>query len=191
MRYPVCLVILALMLAVTSCSHDTTRIPQNEGIIAFEEFCVSSESTELETYTRGTIFVRENKGNNEYHVQIVAWVEVDPKDWGGVEFAIPFGWEVIGITSSYTSGSEYKDNPADNISVLSSTSNPSESFKFPRLVRVEGGGRGNLLIEIDSTSSEKNPWPGVLKVRVGVGSDERDGVRIQYPDWQEIEIPLN
>ena len=187
MRYPVCFVILALMLAVTSCSHATTRIPQNEGIIGFEEFCVSSESTELETYTKGTMFVSRNEGkSNEYHVQIVAWVEVDPKDWGGINFTIPFGWEVVGITSSYKG--EYKVNPADNISVWSRT---YDHWYQSVVVEDIGGGRGTLLIELDSTSSERNPWPGVLKVRVGVGSDEKDGVRVQYPDWQEIEIPLN
>lgn len=188
-RCAICFVILALMLAATSCSNVSRDVVSHQGFVGLRDFSVSSESTGLETYAKGTVYVRENAGKtNRYHVEILAWVEIDPSDWAGVGVYIPCGWEVTSITSNL----EY---PVDKISVWSShfCDNPeyAQSRQWWQLVSVERSVSGTLVIELDSTSSEQNPWPGVLKVTVGVGSDERDGIRIQYPDRQEIEIPLS
>ena len=181
MRYAICFVILALLLAAVSCGDKQGVVPQ-QGFIGLQEFSVTSESTGLETYAKGIIYVRENEGeNNGYHVEILAWVEIDPSDWAGVGVYILCGWEVTGITSSDA-------HLVDKTSVWSTVcGGSSEWFQCVAIER----GAGSLVIELDSTSNEQNPWPGVLKVTVGVGSDEKDGIRIQYPDYQEIEIPLN
>ena len=183
MRYPVCFVILALMLAATSCSHVNRDVVVPQGFIALTEFSVTSESTGLGTYAKGTVYVRENEGKNKgYHAEILAWYEVAPADfWGGVRFIIPCGWEVTGVTSNV-----YNVNPIWVQSIH--CGNNSGWFQW---AWVEGSGSGTLVIEFDSTSREQNPWPGVLKVSVGVGSDERNGIRILNPDYQEIEVPLS
>jgi hypothetical protein len=195
-RCAICLVILALLLAATSCSNVDRGVVAHKGFVGLREFSVTSESTGLETYTKGIIYVRENEGENKgYHAEILAWYEVDLKDWAGVQFSIPCGWEVIDVTSNYYS--------VNHISVWSSPfcDNPEAAqnaqwwqyvwVEGPGNVWVEGPGNGRLVIELNSTSSRVNPWPGVFKVLVGVGSDERDGARIFNPDYQEIEVPLS
>jgi hypothetical protein len=187
MRYPVCFVVLALLAAI-SCSHGYRGVVAHHEFIGLQEFSVTSESTGLETYTKGTIYVRENEGENKgYHAEILAWYEVDFRDWGGVRFTIPCGWEVINVTSNY-----YNVN---HISVWSSPfcDDPerAQDWQWWQEVWVERPGNGSLVIELNSTSSRVNPWPGALKVSVGVGSAERDGVRIISPDYQVIEVPLS
>jgi len=186
MRYPVCFVILTLMLGAVSCGNNQNTnqgvVPQ-QGFIALKEFSVTSESTGLRTYAKGTVYVKENEGENEgYHAEILAWVEIDPSDWGGVGVSIPCGWKVASITSA----DAYL---VDNTSVWSTSCGGSSEW-FQR-VSIVWGGTGTIIIDLDSTSSEENPWPGVLKINVGVGSDERDGIRILNPDYQVIEIPLD
>jgi hypothetical protein len=183
MRYLVCFVILALMLAAVSCSNANPGVVSHKGFIGLREFSVTSESTGLETYAKGTVYVRENEGKNKgYHAEILAWYEVDPADfWGGVRFLIPCGWEVTGVTSNL--------HNVNQIWVRNmSCGNNSE---WSQWVWVEHSGSGTLVIELDSTSNAQSPWLGVLRVNIGVGSDERDGIQIIFPDWQEIEIPLN
>ena len=187
LRYPVCFVILALLLAAVSCSNVDRGVVSHRENISMKEFSITSESTGLETYTKGIIYVRENEGKNKgYHAEILAWYEVDPGDWGGVQFSIPCGWEVIDVTSNY-----YNVN---HISVWSSPfcDNPekAQNMQWWEDVWVEGLGNGSLVIELNSTSSRANPWPGVFKVSVGVGSAERNGIRIMSPDYQVIEVPL-
>jgi hypothetical protein len=185
MRYSVCFLILALfLLGAVSCGNDQ-RVVTRQEFIALQDFSVTSESTGLATYTKGIIYVRENKG---YHAEILAWYRVDPADfWGGVMFGIPCGWEVTGVTS----------NPSNlyNVNAVSvQTMAPGNNSQLNQWVWVEGygrGGSGTLVIELDSTSCEQNPEPGVLKIGIGVGSDERDGVRIIFPDSKDIEVPLN
>lgn len=187
MRYPVCFVIIALLLAAVSCSNANQNANRDvvvpQGFIALTEFSVTSESTGLGTYAKGTVYVRENEGENKgYHAEILAWYEVDPADfWGGVQFNIPCGWEVNGVTSNL-----------HNVNLIWVHTIPcGNNSEWNQWVWVERGGSGTLVIELDSTSSEQNPWPGVLKVRIGVGSTERDGIRIIFPDYQDIEILLN
>ena len=195
-RCAICFVILALLLAAPSCSNVDCGVVSHKGYIGLREFSVTSESTGLETYTKGIVYVRKNEGENKgYHAEILAWYEVGVGDWGGVQFTIPCGWEVIDVTSNY-----YNVN---HISVWSSPfcDNPeaAQNAQGWQYVGVEGPGnvwgegpsKGRLVIELNSTSSRANPWPGVLKVRIGVGSDERDGLRVSFPDWQDIEVPLS
>jgi hypothetical protein len=188
MRYFVFFAIFMMTLAATSCSNVDRGVVSHKGFIGLREFSVTSESTGLETYTKGIVYVRENEEkSNGYHVEILAWYEVEVGDWGGVQFTIPCGWEVTGVTSNY-----YNVN---HISVWSSPfcDNPeaAQNAQWWQYVWVEGPGNGRLVIELNSTSSRANPWPGVFKVLVGVGSDERDGTRIFNPDYQEIEVPLS
>ena len=162
MRYILCFVILVPLLAVTSCSNVDRGVVAQQGFIALQDFSVTSESTGLETYAKGIIYVRENEGENKgYHAEILAWYRVDYADfWGGVRFLIPCGWEVTGVTS----------NPSNlyNVNSVSvQTMNPGNNSQLNQWVWVEGygrGGSGTLVIELDSTSCEQNPWPRYLRL---------------------------
>ncbi len=108
----------AIMLTTTSCDYyDGPRASEyttNKNLICSESFYVSSESTDLDTWTSGTIFLSGENDTVEY-AKIVAMVQIDPEDWGGVTITVPAGWKVSSITSSYPEGIE-KD-PAEFISV--------------------------------------------------------------------------
>lgn len=77
--------------------HDTTI---NEKIVQTRSFSVSSDSTDLNTSAKGTVFIKGDEGIPG-HVQIVASIEIDPNDWGGVAFYIPDKWYISNIISSY------------------------------------------------------------------------------------------
>jgi len=86
------------VLTMISCNNHNSMLdyrPVNEGTVNFKNFCVSSETTKLETITKGTIYAEGGKNNSRSaHMEIVAWIEVDPDDWGWVSFSIPWGWRI-------------------------------------------------------------------------------------------------
>jgi hypothetical protein len=69
----------------------------NESIVQIQKFHVSSDSTELKTFAEGTMFVKGRNGSAE-RIQVVAQIEVDPNDWGGVSFYIQHNWHISSIT---------------------------------------------------------------------------------------------
>jgi hypothetical protein len=216
-RFLTIFALILLSLTVLSCSNRnaSTYIPPNEGVVGFKDFYVSSNSTELKTSARGTIFVNKDKSDN-YTAQIVAWVEVDPMDWGGVEFDIPFGWEITNVISSYPDiGNNtmmtvpFENDPTENdqdsihwgqwIAIGNKTYSPSNS---------SDGGSGSVIIELTAHPKGQEPSKA-LAIMVEVGSDESDetivtgmcvngvcsdikqeGYRILYPDSEVIEVPI-
>ena len=73
--------------------------------------------------TEGTIFVEGEKGQIN-HIKIVAHVDIDPTDWGGVAFYIPNQWSVSSITSSYPEH-QSKLKPAEYVSTWKNSSDDS------------------------------------------------------------------
>lgn len=53
----------------------------NENMIGSRSFSLSSDSTDLNSWVEGTVFIRGEEGKPE-RVQIIASVEIDPNDWG-------------------------------------------------------------------------------------------------------------
>lgn len=200
MRYSIFILILILIPAAVSCSDTSEvlyRIPQNEGIINFKDFYVSSDSTDLETFTRGTVFIKTDDLDN-YYVQIAAWIEIDPRDHGGVSFSIPFGWKVTSITSSYPDVRRGY-NPEDYIGTWYTVDYWFNEWSTgvqigyslpPGGHSPSGGGAGSVVIELESTSTEPHPFPGVFKTSIGVGYEEREGYTVVSPDYEIIEVSL-
>jgi len=199
MRYFICILILILIPSAVSCGeHDGSiqSIPQNTVVINSENFYVRSDSTDLDTFTRGTVFVKKDDSDN-YYVQIAAWIEIDRLDRGGVIFAFPFGWEVTSITSNY---SDYRrnHNPEDYIETRH-----GDDYLFDELgTRItvgcslppgnspSGGGAGSIVIELQKTSSELNPYPGGFETSIAVGYKETEYYNVLYSDHERIELSL-
>lgn len=198
MKYSMAVVIMILILIMISCNNHNSMLdyrPVNEGTVNFKNFIIRSETTNLETIMRGTIYVEGDKDNNSStHVEIVAWIEVDPDDWGGVSFSIPWGWQVTSIASSYTKSSIYGD-PNKYISKWDTSDRGS---KWRQIVKIgtshvfsplAGGGSGSVIIELDAIPEESES-SDTIAILVGVGSEEKNGTKILQPDWKIVKVPL-
>lgn len=193
----IAIAIIFLSVPALSCSNDNgpSYIPPNQGVVNFKDFYVSSNSTELSTSASGTIFVEKDKSN--YKAQIVAWVEIDPLDWGGVSFTIPLGWEITNLLGSYPDIGKslwwitpFDKAPAEDV---------LDSYYWEQQIRIgdqthhswntSGGSNGSIIIELTEYQKSQKP-SNVFKIMVGVGSDERNGTKILYPDFETIEVPI-
>ena len=163
----------------------------NEKIIQSKSFIVNSESTEFETSVRGTVFISGTKGIPE-HAQIVAFIEIDPKDLGGVSFYLSDSWHISNITSSIPED-ENEKIPEDFVSIFETGSTTVEWNKEIRIgagiFTPIGGGKGTIIIELDA-NKETMSTSDTFSMLVGVGSEEKNGVRILYPNFEHIEIPI-
>lgn len=188
-----------MMMTAISCGYDRgfqpSDVTENENIIQSKSFYVSSESTELETSIRGTIFLSGDNGIPE-HAQIVAWVEIDPNDWGGIACYIPKGWRISGITSSYPENEPQK-NPADFVGIWYTADADFYPFKSNERIEIAsdyswkptGGGTGTVVIELYATEEAMNSTEA-FSIMVGVGCDEEDGIKSRHPDYEVIEVPI-
>jgi len=188
-----------VIIATTAVSCDYNRGFQpseyttNENIIKSQSFYVSSESTDLDTWISGTIFLSGEDGIVE-HAKIVAMVQVDPEDWGGISFLVPYGWRIADITSSYPEVENV--DPVASIHMMY-TGGKAESygFEYNECIIVgdypsftpTGGGKGTVIIELNAPEDASIETFNIL---VGVGSNIKNGVKIGYPDYRVIEIPL-
>jgi hypothetical protein len=191
LKYLSVLVIIFLIgLIALSCHNPTIPSPSsNNDVINYKDFFLSAEKVNLNTLTRGTIFVRGDiKKPEAVRILISAWVEIDTADWGGVSFNIPQGWEVNSIISDYPQGNS---KPENYIATLQ-TESPNEQYQ--RIIEIgctrhgaaePQGGEGNVLIELAPKSSE---LPENFETIIGVGS-END--YILNPVHDTIQVPLN
>jgi hypothetical protein len=185
-------VVFVVGLAALSCRQSPMpSSPVNNDLINYRSFFVSAESVDLDTFTRGTIFVRGDKEKpEERRVQISAWVEIDAADWGGVSFSIPQGWKVTHIASDYPRGNP---EPETYTGILQTE---SEHVQYHRIVEVgctrhgaaePQGGKGNLIIELAPESPEQE-LPENLEILIGAGSEDD---YILNPVHETFEVPLN
>ncbi|MBN2239098.1 MAG: hypothetical protein JW712_04940 [Dehalococcoidales bacterium] len=198
MRKIVILLLSLSLLPVVSCtvSPDAeSAVIYNEDLIISRDFDISSESTDLNTSVRGTVFLSGAEGIPE-HAEIIAWVEVDPDDWGGVMFGIPKEWNVSGITSSYP-GEGSREKPEDLIAVWGSNDTEFVTrYDYNKMVEIgtnrwkpTGGGTGMVIIQLE-VDPDLVKQTDVFTLTVGAGSSENDGIKSIFPDWQTIEIPF-
>jgi len=89
-------ILLQLLIKQQKPIYDTAV---NEKVVQSRSFIVNSVSTNLNTSAKGTVFIKGKEGRTE-QIQIVASIEIDPIDWGGVAFYIPDQW-YSNIISSY------------------------------------------------------------------------------------------
>lgn len=164
----------------------------NEDVVQVRSFSVNSDSTELNTSAKGTVFVWGDEGRAK-HIQIVASIEVDPKDWGGVSFRIPDKWYISNIISSYPEN-KTQSKSEDYVSTWTTADTDS---KWRTRIEVAnelyrprtGGGTGTIVIDIVHDKDEKHQ-PETFKIGVTVGSNEKNGVKIIGTDFIEIPISL-
>lgn len=193
----VIIIMILIITIISGCKQDLDnpeQVTTNEKIIQSKDFHVNSDSTELETSVRGTVFLSGEEGVRE-HAQIVALVEIDPDDWGGVVFYISDKWHISSITSSYPEDKKEKI-PEDYVSVWTTVEETKHGWN--KMIEIgrdtsrftpTGGGKGAVVIELD-INKETISTSDVFSMTVGVGSEEKDGIRSVHPDWKLIEIPI-
>ncbi|MGF6355847.1 hypothetical protein ABIE27_003762 [Paenibacillus sp. 4624] len=162
----------------------------NGNIIQVKNFDLNAKSTNLKTMTEGTIFV-EGEKEQINHIKIVAHVEIDPTDWGGVAFYIPDQWSVSSITSSYPEH-QSKLKPAEYVSTWKNSSDNSSwrtmiEIGRERDLTANGGGTGTILIDLIPNQKGVTPSES-LKIGIEVGSEEKDGKRVMDTDFVEVPV---
>ena len=186
-------VIAIITLTAVSCDYDDGPKPSeyttNEDLICSESFYVGSESTDLDTWTSGTIFLSGENGIVK-HAKIVAMVEIDPEDWGGVTITVPKGWKISSMLNSCPE--DQGEDPSDFITTWFTADRNSEYNEIivigtDLLPPSMGGGTGTVIIELDTT---ENASTELFQTTIGVGSTVRNGYNVTNPDHKTIEIPL-
>ncbi|CEO88178.1 hypothetical protein [Syntrophaceticus schinkii] len=188
------LIISMITILLSGCHQSNISadmIIANEKIIQVKDFSVNSNSTTLKTSAKGTIFVKGTEGVPE-HIQIVARIEIDPDDWGGVAFYIPKKWNVSSISSSYPEN-KAQAIPADYVSTWFTA---SDRYKWQKSVEIgrdrsyrpTGGGTGTVVINLvpDTNAMQQSE---TFDITVEVGSDEKNGIKIVGTDGTSIQIP--
>ena len=187
-------ILLYILIFVSSCgysSQNSNNIVANDDIIQLKGFSVCTDSSSMVTSAEGTVYVR-GKDKPE-SVQIIAYIQIDPNDWGGVSFNFTDGWSITGITSSYPE----KDThvvPKDFVTRWTTADSEVEWNKFVEIGRDRsyvptGGGTGTVVIDL---VPNKNTSQNIKTFRclVGVGGHEKNGVKIMNPDYITVELPL-
>lgn len=163
----------------------------NENIIGIKDFSVNSDSTELNTSAKGTVFIQGVEGIPE-HIKIVALIEIDPDDWGGVYIYIPRKWNIESITNSYPEN----EAQANSYKYVSTCFTAAEKYEWNKWIEIgrsssyepTGGGTGTVVIDLvaDKDAVQQSE---TFNIMIAVGSDEKNGRHILGPDSTSIEIP--
>jgi hypothetical protein len=168
---------------------DNTAV--NEEVVKIRNFSVSSDSTDLKTSAKGTVFVTGDEGIPK-HVRIVASIVIDPNDWGGVAFSIPDKWYISNIISSYPVN-ETQSIPEEFVSTWTTAETEVEwrariEVGKSSSYKPTGGGSGTIVIDI---APDKNAihQSETFNIAIAVGSDERGSIKIVGPDF--IEVPIS
>ncbi|WDV48069.1 hypothetical protein PV797_10315 [Clostridiaceae bacterium M8S5] len=184
------LLIFAILL-LSSCESKkvNTKTKVNEDIIKIKDFTVSTDSTSLNTNVKGTIFVKGKEGIPK-HIRIVANVEVDENDWGGVVLYIPKKWDISNVSSSFLS--KGSNNPKENISTFETKSEKYDWYKFIEVGANHShsatGGTGTIIVDLIPVDIKIQQFEK-CNIVISVGSDEKNGVKINGTDSITIEVP--
>ena len=163
------------------------HVQVNDGITRVQQFEVASESTDLTTAVEGTVFY----GDDPTRARIVASFTIDPLDWGGVHFSFPHGWQIDEVNSSYPYGHSELE-PGSGVSTATIHSEESQwsaqlmiGWGSLQDVSPQGGGRGTVLVDLSHPDGvPEQP----LAFTVAVGSEIRDGYRVQGPDYIRVKL---
>jgi len=163
----------------------------NEQVIRTERFQINAATANLNTSASGTVFVKGEDGQAEL-IQLVAFIKIDPKDWGGIAFYIPDEWTVASMTSSYPDNAA-QSKPEKQVSIWT-TADPDARWH----TRLEigrayshqpvGGGSGTVVLDLVRHGKAKHEAK-TLTIGVEVGSQEKDGIKIMGTDSIEIAVP--
>jgi hypothetical protein len=197
-RFLSVIIVTGFMLTSLSCTYDEGFQPSeytiNENYIKAQNFYVYAESTDLSTSISGTIVVMGKDGIAD-HARIVATIEIDPEDFGGISISVPVGWRIESIMSTYPQGKDI-----DPVNFISEIYTAEEDFHEPNYNEciligkgnlgkppAGGGGTGMVIIELDATEDASKD---IFDTLVTIGSEKRNGVDIVGTDYKTIEINL-
>jgi len=184
-------ILIGMLFLLIGCKQDASeQISENENLLKTKGFKVNSESTDLKTSVNGTIFF-SGKNEPEY-ARVVATMEIDPKDWGGIAFHVPNNWGIKSITSSYPEETE-EEKPKHNVATWTTKDKNAEWQKRVVVGKMlsnfeEGGGKGSIVIELEPQNPENYDEFNML---VAVGSKEEHGTRFVRPDSKRVEVNLS
>jgi hypothetical protein len=171
-----CLIVVLL----ASCIQPNTFAPINVNLVSSQAFDVSTRVTGQTTNTRGTIFVTADpKHPKVRHVEIIAWVQVDPADDDGVTYILPTEWDVTAVATDFAKNNSHQNS---YIAIYESSGIPryitvgKNVVGFPPL----NGGQGNIKIDLELKDA-KTPLPDNLVFNVAAGNS----------DLLEYHIPFN
>lgn len=164
----------------------------NKDIIEIKDFNICSESTELNTSVKGTVFIK-SKDNKIGDVQIVAFIDVDTNDWGGISIYLSDEWGISSVKSSYAQNRSTSDYE-DFIEIFSTF---DSKYTLNQMIRIGRGmqyipvniGAGVVIIDLELKDLNSNLKS--FDMMIGVGSDEENGVMIENPDSIFIQIPFS
>ncbi|WP_405131680.1 hypothetical protein MHB43_08090 [Paenibacillus sp. FSL H8-0317] len=182
--------IVLIFLFLNTNKNEANEPVVNGNIIHVKNFDLDAKSTNLKTMTQGSIFVESEK-QHIHHIKIVAHVEIDPADWGGVAFYIPDQWSVSSITSSYPEH-QSKLKPAEFVSTWMDSSDDSSWRTMIEIGRernyiANGGGTGTIVIELSPDKKGESP-SNSLKIGIEVGSEDKAGKRVMGTDSVEVHV---
>lgn len=177
-------VLYSLLTRQNQMSHNYVA---NDNIVKIIDFSVRSDSTDLDSSAEGVVFVRAEDGIFE-GVRIIARIEVDPDDWGGVGFHIPRNWYISNITNSYHDSAR---EPSDAWPWLNEGGEWSAWIPFgysENQMVPTGGGTGTVLIDAvpDKAAIDHSE---TYHFSIYVGSELRGTTRVVGPDT--ILIPVS
>ncbi|MBD3919248.1 hypothetical protein H8B09_10830 [Paenibacillus sp. PR3] len=187
----ICSVYLVIQL-VSKEDQQSQALISNVNYINSTGFSIRSDSTNLDTIAKGTIFAEGKEGVAD-RISIIATIDVDPNDWGGVAFYIPTHWSIVNITSSYPDNKPLM-NPSDKASIWTTADTKSEWQAWVEVGRERsyqptGGGHGTVVIELVYDGHDKS-IPNSIDFAVEVGSKTEDGVRMMGPDHVRVPVSL-
>ena len=188
-----CLAIVLMSGLLSACSGSGYLEPvTNRDVINFRYFSLDASEVGLTTRAEGTAFVRGDLDKPDaITVQIAIFVEIDPKDWGGVNLYFPEGWKVTHINNSLV---EINEPYYSDLASVWTSGQPEEGGRNMVFVGSRSLGenpanderKGILVIDADYVW-EKKATPENLTLGIAVGS--KDGY-IQGPVSMNLEIPL-
>ncbi|WFA82647.1 hypothetical protein [Paenibacillus amylolyticus] len=184
------ILIVFILLFLNTDKNEANEPVVNGNIIQVKNFDLDAKSTNLKTMTQGSIFV-ESENQHIDHIKIVAHVEIDSADWGGVAFYIPDQWSVSSITSSYPEH-QSKLKPAEYVSTWMDSSDDSSWRTMIEIGRernyiANGGGTGTIVIELSPDKKGESP-SNSLKIGIEVGSEDKAGKRVMGTDSVEVHV---
>jgi hypothetical protein len=184
------ILMLLLFISALSCAGSNDDVYANVNVINYRDFYLSAESVGLTSSIRGTIFIKGDLNKpNVRHAQISAWIEIDPTDWGGVEFYLKegSGWKVTSVTTDYPQG---YPRPEKETVIFTDDWHRSVQIGNQHSYIPWGnnaGGKGSLIMELEPDLT-KNDLPEDFTLGISIGS-KYDYFR--GPVHETFHVPLN
>lgn len=184
--------LLLVLFVFTGCNGKVKDVPAtiNQNVIQVKEFEVSTDLSDDNTVAKGNIYAIKN--DNSVKINILAAISIGDRDWGGVFFYIPEGWNIASVLSSFPDGS---GNESGYNAAIWNTSDTESEWKSYVEIGHElnqtptGGGTGTVSIEL--TSDKNNSLSDDFSLLVSVGSELKDGVPVVGTSSTSVQLEID